>query len=285
MSTEYYNLPTVDPAAAFKPSEDINALADKIDHVLQHVEQVGADSHYVLPVATKQSLGGVIAGDNVEIAKDGTISVNVNPYTLPPASYTKLGGVIVDLGGGFLLDPDGTLHIDDSTIGVPDNSVTEAKLQANCVSTVKIQDEAVTYEKLGATLQNYVTQGEEALAGKATEIAVDASAQSSAIRSADLKLAQFLAFFSLTGTAKLAADGSEKSWKLFNTSSDVGFGASLIGNGYGNVLAVSGETAYAGTLYISNSYQGYDITEINFGGTLPAGTYDLTFNCLLIKSA
>lgn len=286
MSTEYYNLPTVNPAAEFKPSEDINALADKIDHVLQHVEQVGADSHYVLPPATKHTLGGVIAGDNVDIAKDGTISVDVNPYTLPPASYTKLGGVIVELGGGFKLDTDGTLHIDDSTIGVPENSVTEAKLQNGCISVNKIQDESVTYEKLSSQLQNYITQGEEILLGKATVITPDVSEQSEAIRKADFKLTSYIAFFSLEGTATLVADGTEKEWKLFQVAPSLGLNNSVAGNAFGNVIATSDSNAYAGIFELSGPIgDSPKICSIYFGGTLPAGTYELEFNALFIKQS
>jgi hypothetical protein len=52
---------------------------------------------YSLPVASISVLGGVKQGANVTIAGDGTISVAA-PYTLPAATTTTLGGVIVGTG-------------------------------------------------------------------------------------------------------------------------------------------------------------------------------------------
>jgi hypothetical protein len=53
---------------------------------------------YSLPVAAISVLGGVKQGANVTIAGDGTISVAA-PYTLPAATTTTLGGVIVGICG------------------------------------------------------------------------------------------------------------------------------------------------------------------------------------------
>ncbi len=278
MSTDYYNLPTVDPADSFAPSKAINELADAADHVLQHIEQVGADSHYTLPPATKQSLGGVIAGDNVNITSDGTISVDVNPYVLPAASYTKLGGVIVGQGEGLELDPDGTLHIDDSSIGVPAGSVTEEKIQDNAVSVNKIQDGAVTYEKLAPTIQEYITKGEEALEGKATTVTVDYSTASSSIRDIDIAIKKYANFYGINGSCTLVADGSTSEWDLFTYDETKLPASKCYGPGSGNILAVSGDTAYAGRIITpSGSKLG-----IRFGGNLPAGTYSIDVNVLLI---
>ena len=39
----------------------------------------GAGGHYVLPIASSKRLGGVKIGQNVQIAQDGTISVDKAP--------------------------------------------------------------------------------------------------------------------------------------------------------------------------------------------------------------
>lgn len=58
--------------------------------------------------ATNQTIGGVIIGNGVNVAADGTISVT--PYTLPTASDSTLGGVKV--GTGLSIDQDGVLSAD-----------------------------------------------------------------------------------------------------------------------------------------------------------------------------
>jgi len=95
-------------------------------------------NNYVLPEATAQVLGGVKQGTNVSIAADGTISAtdttytdatqsdaglmsatdktkldgidnNANNYTLPAATSSTLGGVIV--GSGISVAADGTISV------------------------------------------------------------------------------------------------------------------------------------------------------------------------------
>ena len=62
---------------------------------------------YVLPIATKSTLGGVKIGDNLTISEDGTLSANVGEYTLPVATADTLGGIKV--GNNLSIAADGTL--------------------------------------------------------------------------------------------------------------------------------------------------------------------------------
>lgn len=63
---------------------------------------------YTLPVATASVLGGVKKGANVNIASDGTLSVAA-PYVLPPATRTVLGGVAI--GNNINVDSNGVISV------------------------------------------------------------------------------------------------------------------------------------------------------------------------------
>lgn len=286
MSTEYYGLPTVEPTDKFAPSKAINNLADRIDHVLQHVEQVGADSHYTLPPATKNTLGGVIAGDNVNITADGTISVELNPYKLPAASYTKLGGVKIAQNEGFTIDPDGTLHIDDKTIGVPANSVTEEKIKDNAITANKIKDNSVTYEKLSANVQNTIEKTQKVLAGETTEITLDTSVKANEVKDLTVKLINIAGFYSLTGNCTIVADGTTAIYDLFRWSNPP---ETIYGNTQGNILAINGDTAYVGVFEYTTEYIDFATVhkyKANFGdNNLPAGTYTVELNAFMFGTA
>lgn len=280
-TTTNYGLPIIDPKAKFNGAEDINELARRVDHVMQHVEEVGKDSHYTLPPATKTSLGGVIPGDNVTVKEDGTISVNVNPYELPPASHSTLGGVIVPKGSGISLDPDGTIGIDNSTIGVPDGSVTTDKIADNAVTTGKLATNAVTYEKLGSALQGEFDKVTQITSGIPENVPLDFSDQSSAISNVDVTCSYIAGIMILEGTMKLVADGSSVKWPLCAPP----FGATrkkLTGlpaicaeaiDSSGNVYPIGFERdeykKYM-NIYSKSSYFGAEI--------LPAGSYDVTIH-------
>lgn len=213
-TTKNYGLPIIDPKAQFNGAEDINELARRVDHVMQHVEEVGKDSHYVLPPATKTSLGGVIPGDNVTVKEDGTISVNVNPYELPPASHSTLGGVIVPTGSGISLDPDGTIGIDNSSIGVPDGAVTTSKIADSAITTTKIANNAVTYEKASSSLRDLVDQMSDIINGVTEKWTLDTEVIHSAISNYNGNIEEIAGIYKIEMTFDLIADGSTKAWPI-----------------------------------------------------------------------
>ena len=77
---------------------------------------------YTLPVASGSVLGGVKIGANINEDKDGTISVTIpepdEPYVLPPATETSLGGVIVGSGLEVAGNGDVFVGVDDLTIDI-----------------------------------------------------------------------------------------------------------------------------------------------------------------------
>ena len=66
-------------------------------------------SSYVLPPATKESLGGVVIGDNLTVDEQGKVN-------LPVATATTLGGV--KIGDGLTVTADGTLSAYDHYVEV-----------------------------------------------------------------------------------------------------------------------------------------------------------------------
>lgn len=70
----------------------------------------GATSSYVLPAASRTSLGGVIIGEGINLNTDGTISVSAGQsYVLPIASAGELGGI--KIGDGLEVESDGTVNV------------------------------------------------------------------------------------------------------------------------------------------------------------------------------
>lgn len=59
--------------------------------------------------ATSTTLGGIKVGSGLSVTEDGTLSADVQEYTLPVATTTALGGV--KLSEDFTTDEDGTLHL------------------------------------------------------------------------------------------------------------------------------------------------------------------------------
>lgn len=161
MSTPNYDFPEINPAAVFDGANDINKLANAIDSQMKQVETLGKDSQFTLQPATRVKLGGVRIGANVNVSADGTISTDIDPYVLPPASSTTLGGVAVPTNSGINLTPDGVISIDDKSVTLPVNSVTTGQLQNKCVTSAKIADGAVTYEKLSNELQSQLEKASE----------------------------------------------------------------------------------------------------------------------------
>ena len=89
-------------------------LAGEQNKVLKGDGTWGDASAYTLPPATTTTLGGIIVGDNLSIDSNGVLSTHA-PYTLPNASATTLGGVRV--GSNLSIDSNGTLSATAYTAG------------------------------------------------------------------------------------------------------------------------------------------------------------------------
>lgn len=291
--TRNFRFPLIDPNDKFNGSSHINELAREIDHVLQHVEEVGKDSHYVLPPATKTRLGGVIAGDNVDIAQDGTISVNVNPYELPPASYTTLGGVIVDKKGGLKLDPNGTLHIDDKTLGIPDGSITTDKIADKAVTTPKVADEAITYEKLSSSMKSSIDAANHIAEGNPNNIQVDTTVKSEYITSLNVSIKEIGGFHFFEADFDLNANGSDSYWNICkNPYNDLNL------DKYYGLVCICGtaKNKENSKVYpVKLSYYNYgepyfavstaNSINQNSGLTLPSGNYEVEMSSMFFHSS
>ena len=70
-------------------------------------------SNYTLPAATNTTLGGIIVGDNLTVTANGVLS-GVNSYTLPAATNSTLGGVIV--GNGLTVQANGSISVSTNYI-------------------------------------------------------------------------------------------------------------------------------------------------------------------------
>lgn len=74
------------------------------------VDAVFTDTIYTLPQASTTELGGVIIGDNINVDENGVISVDsVIPYELPIATNSVLGGVMI--GDGIDVDENGVISV------------------------------------------------------------------------------------------------------------------------------------------------------------------------------
>lgn len=83
---------------------------DNLGSGLINKREAGKTKLSLVP-ATDGSIGGVKAGENINIDDEGEISVTFPaPYTLPTATTTRLGGVKV--GTGINVDADGRISVD-----------------------------------------------------------------------------------------------------------------------------------------------------------------------------
>ena len=145
MPTANYNLPTISGEEAVNIVGDMNALANATDAALKKVSDEYLEP-YTLPTASRTVKGGVIVGDGLYISKAGVLTtVGEGPeLAIPVATSSSLGGVIV--GDGLAIDKDGVL----STI--------ERSLADGSVTAAKIADGSVTRTKLDASTQDAIAK-------------------------------------------------------------------------------------------------------------------------------
>lgn len=105
----------------------------------------GEGEAYTLPPATKTTLGGVIVGDNITVDNNGKISAS-SDYVLPVASPTVLGGVKV--GKNLNIDQNGVLNADipDAPAGTGDivlagDGINVVKDSSVATATVSLSNE------------------------------------------------------------------------------------------------------------------------------------------------
>lgn len=96
------------PSQGFRDNfAQIRLALDTAASEIASVQYLYTASSYVLPNSTKEILGGVIVGANIDVT-DGVISV-ATPYTLPSASTTTQGGV--KIGDNIQVLGDGTISV------------------------------------------------------------------------------------------------------------------------------------------------------------------------------
>ena len=174
MPTANYNLPTISGEEAVNIVGDMNALANATDAALKKVSDEYLEP-YTLPTASRTVKGGVIVGDGLYISKAGVLStVGDSPeLTIPVATTATLGGVIV--GDGLAIDRYGVLSVKgegDGTITtskIANGAVTSEKLADNAVTSYKISDGAVTRSKLDASTQDAIAKIDNALTTKSAK--------------------------------------------------------------------------------------------------------------------
>lgn len=150
-TTPNYNFPLIAGTETVDIVGDQNALANAVDAALKQVaDEAGAGSSYELPPATYSRLGGVKVGSGLNVEADGTLSTTGggSSYVLPPATAYTLGGV--KIGSGIDVSGDGTISVTGGG-GTPG---------ANSVGTTQLQNGAVTTEKLASAVQSSISNAQ-----------------------------------------------------------------------------------------------------------------------------
>ena len=114
-------------------------LAGEQNKVLKGDGTWGDASAYTLPPATTTTLGGIIVGDNLSIDSNGALSTHA-PYTLPNASATTLGGIRV--GSNLSIDSNGTLSANAYTAGDGIN-ITDGVISSTAATGTTVYGEQV----------------------------------------------------------------------------------------------------------------------------------------------
>lgn len=178
MPTNNYNLPTISGEEVIDIVGDMNALANATDAALKKVEQGGLDP-YELPTATRSRLGGVIVGDGLSITSGGVLSTvsqggGGGTATLPVATAVTLGGV--KIGSGVTVTADGTISVPASS-SIEDGSVTSTKIASGAVTSEKLGASAVTTVKIdnGAVTEGKIANGAVTSSKLSSDVSEDIS--------------------------------------------------------------------------------------------------------------
>ena len=141
-------VPTVDDFTESTVMQECRRIVEYIiDTLVPAINEGGGGSTYVLPPATKSTLGGIIVGDNLTV--DGSGKVNApTPYTLPVGGV-NIGGV--KNGGNVTIESDGTMNVEQSgsnIVSFKDSSILPASKYSGGIGSIV---SAYIYNADGAT--------------------------------------------------------------------------------------------------------------------------------------
>lgn len=131
MGTTNYDFPTITAEDTANGVSAINGLANAVDTALKTVDDKASGGEtYTLPPATTSTLGGIIVGDNLTVDGSGRVSAQAGQsYTLPAATTSALGGV--KIGTGVSVTADGTISVNSTWLTQQINSAIAAYMTAN----------------------------------------------------------------------------------------------------------------------------------------------------------
>lgn len=109
----YYPIPG---GSCVKPV--INEFTDELKEKLEHIEDYA--NNYVLPPASENELGGIVAGDGLAVDESGVLSVDAEKIaaSIPIGEGLKIddaGSISVDMEQ--VLDPDEIVYLDGGSAG------------------------------------------------------------------------------------------------------------------------------------------------------------------------
>lgn len=107
-------------------------------------ESIFVPQKYTLPIATRNSIGGVQIGDRLTITAAGLLSADDQSYTLPPATTTTLGGIKV--GDTLSIDNQGVLNVGSIAPDAYIKSATIDQSNPNKLTLVNQDDTSIVYE-------------------------------------------------------------------------------------------------------------------------------------------
>lgn len=152
MSTQRYKIPTVRESDTMDFVDAVNGVGTATDAALRKLVDDFKRNPYKLPPASTEpgTLGGVKVGTGFVVYSDGLLELAAAGYKLPPAKADAIGGIVA--GRNVNITEDGTISMGAGAIST--SMIDSVALAPSAVTSAKIRESAITRDKIAYDVYN-----------------------------------------------------------------------------------------------------------------------------------